>query len=798
MTHSFGPAMLAFMGATCAFATTSSDAAELVSAAASTALLPPDGASHGNHSRDGRFVAVGSDAANLVAGDSNGFTDVYLVDRNTGARSLVSQAGGTPANGRSVTPAVSNDGRYVAFVSEASNLVPGDSNGVPDVFFKDLQTGTLERLASFGVVPNSWPAFLELSEDASILTFVASAANWVPGATTGSALLRVRWNLQQVNAIATDFPMAYAVDVSGDARCMVYRTDGFPSRGRLHVFLTGAEQWVDTPAGGGEPNGTTGDVNIDDACTYVAFESSATNLLPEVAEAGHAYRRNLATGMLEWVSRRENPEPFSFGQVLSMSGDGRHLSVQRRVMSGSGPYTAIWTEYRDMTQPFSVRANWLQSGYVGMADGGVAFEWTVDERVGDLNGYYDLHVSAAPGALSQAVLGPAGPTPALAANGESQVASVRARSESQDGRWVFFDSLASNLGPPGADSVREVFVRDRSLQQTFPAFELPGGAQPNGDSFLRDVSADGRFVLFGSCASNLVAGDSNGSCDLFLADRSTGSFERVNVSSSGQQADEDFVGTRAQVTDDGRYVVFESFASNLAPIALGRPQVYIRDRVAATTSLALQSGMPPNGQSRLLDLAEAAGYLMLENRAFDATPNCRLIGIELSTGQRTCPLLDDAGVPIVGPNSSSLSSDGRFLAAIDSGVSGLVLHLRDRQMGRTRRIELAGLTDTQGGYALSGNGRYLAILSLHSYHYEGKSDYRASVFDTILGSWVIAPADALSHVHSLNPGKAGDHLILSTASILDAADLNGHVPDVYRTNISGVGLFGGGWQGGFE
>lgn len=784
----------------CSLAASGSQAAELISVANSTSPLPPDGPGYGVTSRDGRFVAVVSEATNLVAGDDNGASDIFLVDRTSDERTLISQSGGTPANGASGAPAVSNDGRYVAFVSSATNLVPGDTNGVADVFRKDLVTGTLERLAGFGVATNSSPVLLEFSADASILTFMDAAANWVPGASTDQMLIRVRWDPRQVNAIATDFPMAYTVDVSADARCMVYATSGFPSRARLHVFLTGSEQWMDTPVGGGVPDGSTHSPQIDDACAHVAFVSDAANLLPEVAQSGHGYRRNIATGTLEWVSRREQPEPYSFGQTLSMSGDGRHLTLQRRRMSESGWTTAIWTEYRDMTLPFAVRADWLQSGYVGVADGGVTFEWTEDARAGDLNGYYDLHVSPAPGVRSQPVLGPASPTPALAANGDSQVAGMQSRSESADGRWVFFDSLASNLDAADTNAVREIFVRDRALQQTALAFSLPGANRPNGDSFLRDVSADGRYLLFRSCASNLVAGDDNGQCDLFLADRTGGTLQRVNLSSAGQQADGDSERTPAQVTDDGRYVVFESYATNLAPIGFGSPQVYVRDRASGTTTLALQAATPPNGNSRLLDLSGESGYLLVRNSAFDASPNCRVVGIDLGSGQRECPLRDDAGSVITGLAYATLSADGRFLAAVEDDASPApVLHLWDRQQGRTRQFALPGQSSSYGDFALSANGRYLGILASGAHYIsEERNVYRATIFDTVLGTWVYAPANAIPRVYSMSLGAAGDHAILSSAAIMDGSDLNGHVADVYRVSTTGDGVYGGGWQGGFE
>ena len=90
-------------------------------------------------SADGRFVAFSSDATNLVPGDTNGTADVFVRDRQTGTTRRVSVGpGGAQGNGDSVDPALSADGRFVAFESDATNLVPGDTNGVDDVFVRTL------------------------------------------------------------------------------------------------------------------------------------------------------------------------------------------------------------------------------------------------------------------------------------------------------------------------------------------------------------------------------------------------------------------------------------------------------------------------------------------------------------------------------------------------------------------------------------------------------------------------------------------------------------------------------------
>src|SRR5260370_1067500 len=97
-------------------------------------------------SADGRYVAFRSDASNLVPGDTNGTEDVVVRSLQAGAIASVStNAGGDQGNSFSSNPSISADGRYVAFISGAFNLVPGDTNGTQDVFVRDLQTGAITR-----------------------------------------------------------------------------------------------------------------------------------------------------------------------------------------------------------------------------------------------------------------------------------------------------------------------------------------------------------------------------------------------------------------------------------------------------------------------------------------------------------------------------------------------------------------------------------------------------------------------------------------------------------------------------
>ena len=157
-----------------------------VSAAAGGAN--PDGASSSPAlSGDGRFVVFSSAATNLVAGDTNGASDIFVVDRQTDTTTRVSVAtGGTEADaGPNISPAISDDGSVVAFASGATNLVAGDTNDQSDVFVHELATGTTTRVsvASDGSEADNFSVQPALSADGAVVAFDSAATNLVPGDT---------------------------------------------------------------------------------------------------------------------------------------------------------------------------------------------------------------------------------------------------------------------------------------------------------------------------------------------------------------------------------------------------------------------------------------------------------------------------------------------------------------------------------------------------------------------------------------------------------------------------------------
>jgi Tol biopolymer transport system component len=179
------------------------------------------------------------------------------------------------------------------------------------------------------------------------------------------------------------------------------------------------------------------------------------------------------------------------------------------------------------------------------------------------------------------------------AAGENDTPSLSA-----DGRYVAFDSAASNLVAGDANGILDVFVRDRQTGATERVSVSSGGAEANDLSYWPSISFDGRYVVFQSWATNLVAGDTNGRTDIFVRDRLLGTTERVSLANSGFESNDE--SQTATISGDGRFVAFTSFASNLvAGDTNGTYDVFVRDRLNGTTERVSvdSSGVEGNGMS---------------------------------------------------------------------------------------------------------------------------------------------------------------------------------------------------------
>jgi Tol biopolymer transport system component len=186
-------------------------------------------------SADGRYVAFESDARNLVTGDTNGREDVFVRDRQTAQTTRVSVSStGAQGTGHSVWPAISADGRYVAFESDARNLVAGDSNNLRDVFVRDRQAGQTTRVsvASDGTQGDDFSSYAAISADGRYVAFYSGASTLVAGDTNGAwdVFLRDRQAGQTTRvSVASDGAQAnsnsYIAAISADGRCVAFFSD---------------------------------------------------------------------------------------------------------------------------------------------------------------------------------------------------------------------------------------------------------------------------------------------------------------------------------------------------------------------------------------------------------------------------------------------------------------------------------------------------------------------------------------------------------------------------------------------
>jgi len=195
-------------------------------------------------------------------------------------------------------------------------------------------------------------------------------------------------------------------------------------------------------------------------------------------------------------------------------------------------------------------------------------------------------------------------------------------SVSDDGRYVAFHSLASNLSSIDTDADADIYVKDRQTGALELITKSTTGGAADGRAFVPDLSADGRYVAFESESTNLIAGDTNAKWDVFLADRQTGTIERVSLSAElGNGDNNSFL---PQISADGRYVAFESFAENLIfGDTNGVADVYIYDRTFQQTermSVPYQVGADSTDRSLGVSITDDGQKAVFQSWAGNLVP----------------------------------------------------------------------------------------------------------------------------------------------------------------------------------
>jgi hypothetical protein len=304
---------------------------------------------------------------------------------------------------------------------------------------------------------------------------------------------------------------------------------------------------------------------------------------------------------------------------------------------------------------------------------------------------------------------------------------------SSDGRYVAFESGASTLIRGDTNRQCDVFVHDRVTGRTSRVSVSSTGAEANGGSAESALSADGRFVVFRSYASNLVRGDRNRRPDVFVHDRVTGQTSRVSVSSAGTQGNDSSGGYDGQaISADGRHVAFVSTASNLVPGDTNSDSdVFVRDRVARQTSRVSVSsaGTQANRSSYSAGVSNDGRYVVFESGASNVVPGDTNRHLDVFvhdrvTGQTSRVSVSSAGTQINGWSyGPAISPDGghvTFTSVVVRGHGNVFVH--NRTSGRTRLVA-PGTAST-----VSADGRFVALDSDAPYLVPGDTNRRPDAF----------------------------------------------------------------------
>ena len=359
---------------------------------------------------------------------------------------------------------------------------------------------------------------------------------------------------------------------------------------------------------------------------WVAFQTGASTFGPDTDSQDDVYVHDLVTGTTVRASPTLTPGYQHGGRYApSISGDGRFVAYRSEGFSfppnPPPPFSDIYVRDRQtgIDERISVDSNEVaandRSFYADITPDGrfVAFGSEATNLVpGGSNGQFQLYVRDRLAGITDVV--------SLASDGSQANQGAEAPTVSADGRFVAFHSPSDNLVPGDTNGTTDVFVRDRWLGRTEGVTVQPRGLEVREPSDSAVISADGRYVAFRSRAPNLVPGDTNGFEDLFVRDRLTGATERVSVGPGGMQANH--ASWMPDVSADGRFVVFASLATNLVPgDTNGVQDVFVRDRLTGSTArVSVSSGGAQANDVSMWPSVSDAGLVAFQSTATDLVP----------------------------------------------------------------------------------------------------------------------------------------------------------------------------------
>lgn len=744
----------------------------------------------------GRYVVFPSAATNLIVGDTNGVTDIFIRDTLLGVNERVSlQTAGGESNGKSVYCAISPsvDGRFVVFNSDADNLVAGDTNGQRDIFIRDRTANITERVSigTGGEESDAECVNPSVTADGRFVVFTSEATTLDPMAAEVGRKIFLRDRLLNqtffvaVSATASGLQHSHTPEtaaVSNDGRFVAFRIndDLGPQGAYVKDRQNGTLELVGVNEAG-ETLDVDNAISISADGRFVGFTSNGINGGAHCRFQAYVRDRLLQTTAVVSVSESGGLGDGGAGDHCLLSADGRVAAYS----NGSHNLVAGDTNGRqdifvhDLDTLSTIRASVSSSGFQGTAplclSSGVVAMTPDASRFVFLSGSANLAPCAFEGGQVYVRVPGSGLTELISVTIDGdRGATSDSGAISDNGRYVAFTSESNRIVEDDTNGARDIFLRDRLLQTTTRISVSSTGEQHNGVGFTDapSISADGRYVAFHSDAPNLDFPDSAELCptkdepmrlcpdqeeDVFVRDVMAETTTVLSTTTDG--------GHGAVISADGAFVAYTSGTfSNCQPHQDGYAQVY---RVPRTGGTAVAVGVASDGSSGCADKDEPAisgdgrviAFISDDNTLvpddYNNKPDIFVRDLAASTTTRVSIASDgtEANGPSLG--APAISRNGRYVA-FESDASNLVeddtnggtdVFMHDRMTGRTIRVSLAdsgaqgdaptpGLFISIGG--VSDDGRWVAFSSYASNLVPGDTN-RAT--DAFLRDTLVPPAE---------------------------------------------------------
>ncbi|MEF3311490.1 fibronectin type III domain-containing protein [Paenibacillus sp. GYB004] len=840
-------------------------------------------------SENGRYVAFASYGTNGVEDDFNNNWDVFVKDRWSGQTTRITdRMYGSFKYPHTTRISMTPDGRYIVFTSDEHDLVPGDTNGRSDVFVYDRKTGLTERvsLSSSGEEGNSASESGSISADGRYVVFTSYANNFIPGDDSYNLDLFVRDRIAKTTEIVNvtlsaepGFGSNESPSISANGRWIVFYSNDelHPGAYNRNVYLHDRET-LQTELMSASPAGEPGNADsIRGAVSwngkYAVFDSVASNLAGEPegeSTYGHIYFRELPV----YANSDRTPPVWGEGAALAAAQTGGSYAALRWTPALDEASPAIYKVYRDgvlldivpepaylvtglspgRTYSFAVEPgdtfyNWSAARISASAStlaqpettppetasgiallpelGGLEVRWTdpasldyvgtiVKWRKKGAIGYKET-ARIAPGVQTAAMQGLTNGTEyevvlvSLDADGnrsESAPATARVTQGRQitrvnvsgsgeqsnqtslrpdvsdDGRYVVFDSDADHLAERDGNGKTDVFLYDRVADTIELISKTGDGASADNISFEPKISGDGRYIVFTSYAGNLITDDAAGpAADVFLYDRHTGRMAKISYPAEGGAGNGDSY--RPAVSGDGSRIVFLSYAK-LVPDAPDQLSVYLYERETDSVSLLrLADGTIANDDSGPPAISGNGQYIAFATEAsnMDRTDTDRYLDVYLfhipdKTVKRISTFPGDRTISY----DPSISEDGRYVAFKYEDHSDYnlfpVIYVYDRDRDETvaaSRSVTGGLPDGDSeSPSISGDGRYVLYASRAANLAAGDSNgvYDVYAFDRHTGETAplsLTYAGGWASGSSRMPAVSGDGMYVVFES--EASDL---------------------------